>query len=46
MFRRLGKNADYILEGVSGWKGKEDLAQPQERAGLEAFSEIVPQLGE
>ena len=32
MFRKLGKNVGYVLEGVSGWRGKEDLAQLQEEA--------------
>lgn len=32
MFQKLGLNAGYILEGVSGWKGNQDLAQLQERA--------------
>ena len=31
-FRRLGKNAGYVLEGISGWKGKENLEQLQEQA--------------
>lgn len=32
MFRQLGENIGYILEGVSGWKGDQDLAQLQEQA--------------
>ena len=32
MFRQLGKNIGYDLEGVSGWKGKQDLAQLQIQA--------------
>ena len=32
MFRQLGINVGYVLEGVSGWKGNQDLAQLQESA--------------
>ncbi|UCE39892.1 MAG: hypothetical protein JSV17_10425 [Candidatus Aminicenantes bacterium] len=32
MFRQLGKNAGYVLDNVSGWKGNQDLAQLQEQA--------------
>jgi hypothetical protein len=32
MFEQLGNNAGYVLDGIFGWKGKEDLAQLQEQA--------------
>ncbi len=31
-FRKLGRNVGYILDGVSGWKGNQDLTRLQERA--------------
>ena len=32
MFEKLGRNVGYVLEGIFGWKGREDLAQLQEEA--------------
>ena len=40
MFEKLGRNVGYILEGIFGWKGKEDLAK-RFRAKAQKIGQLV-----
>jgi hypothetical protein len=40
MFEKLGRNVGYVLEGIFGWKGKEDLAKLQAEAWEHARSAL------